>query len=132
MAERPAPPRQQTQRAFASGVIGAGAVVLLISVSPVIAFAATALGIGVAAIGALTARAARARYLAALGGFTIGSGSLFVLISLGAILTCGRTADSCGDANPTPLFASGAALVVAGLAASAGSVVVTRRARVLE
>ncbi|CAN5656653.1 hypothetical protein BH20CHL7_BH20CHL7_12960 [soil metagenome] len=130
MAEVSTPARERTQRAFASGVIAAGAVVLLISISPVIAFAAIALGIGVAAIGVLAARAARARYLAALAGFMIGSGSLFVLISWGAIWTCGMTADDCGQANPTPLLATGAALIVAGLVAGAGSVVVSRGSEV--
>lgn len=122
-------PRAQTLRGFATGVIGSGAALLLSSVSPVLALAAIALGVAAALVGAVIEPAARARRLATAAGFLTGSGSLFLLVAASVMSACSRTADFCGDANPTPLFAAGVASAVAGLVVGAGAIVADRRSR---
>lgn len=123
------PSRNEAARGFASGLVTAAAVALLASVSPVLALGAIAVGVVAVVIRIVTAPAARARYLAMLAGLLIGLGSLFLLISVSATMACGRTADFCGDANPTPLLAAGAVVVVLGFLAGAGAVVANRRSR---
>ena len=120
-------PHHNTARAFAKGIIGAAAAALLISLSPVLTFAVIAIGVVAGAIGVAAAGEARIRHLAALAGFLIGSGSLFLLISVSAIFACGRTADFCGDANPTPSLAIGVVLAILGCLAATGVVRANRR-----
>lgn len=122
-------PRGQTLRGFATGVMASGAALFLSSVSPVLALAAIALGVVASLVGAVVAPAARARRFATAAGFLTGSGSLFLLVAASAISACSRTADFCGDANLTPLFAAGVASAIAGLVVGAGAIVADRRSR---
>lgn len=114
--------RQQTVRGFATGVIAAGAALLLSSISPPLFLVAVSLGVAIGLISAATTPVSRPRYLATVGGLLVGVSVLFLLISAAAIGSCGGTAEGCGNANPVPLLLAGLACGVAGVVAVLGAV----------